>query len=235
MPGVPGLDRWQRGPRLRRLSWRGRGIERRRSVQPRVQVVGAQLRTNKCDVACKRAFLSTRRCTYGRLRQRLRTGASPQTMPSPGWPPQSEQRRRTFEFQCPWCEAQLEIPSEAPRKRRRGVYGVSAPPEIRCTCACCNKLVDVEIPPESERSETDTRLEFDPASDHALPGYEWIGADGGAWCRVRGCDLSNQPCRRYEGGIICFCRPHWDIIRADEEYLRILRREALDTGRPSSI
>ena len=185
-----------------------------------------------------RALLGTRSWPARRVGSSQRRGrrASPKAMPSPGWPPQqSEQRRRTFEFQCPWCEAHLEISSEAPSKRRRGEYGVSVPPEIRCTCARCNKLIDVEIPPGRQGSETSERLIFDPASDRPLPGYETLGAEGGAWCRVRGCRLSNQPCKRREGGIICFCRPHWNIVSTDEEYMRILRREARDCGRPLSF
>ena len=62
-----------------------------------------------------------------------------------------------------------------------------------------------------------------------------LGAEGGAWCRVRGCHLSNQPCKRHQRGIICFCRPHWDIVKGDEDYMRILRREARDRGRPLSF
>ena len=187
------------------------------------------------DVPCERACLSASWCAHERLELTPRTACRSEKMPSPDWPPRNERQQRTFEFQCPWCEAQLEISSEAPRKRRRGVYGVNAPPEIRCTCACCSKLIDVEIPPARERSETDTRLEFDPPSDRPLPGYEELGAEGGAWCRVRSCRLSNQPCKRREGGIICFCQPHWKIIKTDEQYMRILRREARDSGRPLSF
>ena len=147
------------------------------------------------------------------------------TMPSPGWPPAQQ---RTFEFECPWCTENLEISSDAPRKRRRGTYGISPPPEIRCTCGSCGKLIDVEIPVrQSGTNDEHAILEFEPASAQPLEGY--------AWCRVRGCELANQPCKRYEGGIICFCRPHWDIIKTNEEYMRILRREALDSGRPLSF
>lgn len=149
-------------------------------------------------------------------------------MPSPG---RSEQQAETFEFECPWCTAQLEISVDAPRKRRRGTYGVSPTPEIRCACGSCNKLIDLEIPSGSARSEGDARMEFEPPDAQALPGYERLGPEGGAWCRVRNCNLPNQPCKRYEGGIICVCRPHWDIIKGDEDYMRILRREARDRGR----
>ena len=154
-------------------------------------------------------------------------------MPSPGWPPVQQ---RTFEFECPWCAENLEISSDAPWKRRRGTYGVSPATEIRCTCGSCGKLIDVEIPPE-QRRESDERaiLEFDPASDRPLEGYENLGPEGGAWCRVRGCNCSNHPCKRYEGGIICLCRAHWDQISASARYMHVLRREAAESGRPLSF
>ena len=156
-------------------------------------------------------------------------------MPSPVRPP-TEQQHRTFEFECPWCAEQLEISTHAPRKRRRGVYGVRAAPEIRCTCGSCGKLIDVEIPAgQGGASERRADLEFDPASDRPLEGYERLGPEGGAWCRVRDCSLSNHPCKRYEGGIICFCRTHWNQISGDARYKQVLRREAAESGRPLSF
>ena len=164
-----------------------------------------------------------------------RAQRSPSTMPSPGWPAGQEQAQ-TFEFECPWCGEHLEISSDAPRKRRRGTYGVSPPPQIRCNCESCGKLIDVEIPPEQSRaSDEQTDLEFEPASAQPLEGYENLGPDGGAWCRVRGCELANQPCKRYEGGIICFCRTHWNQISGNAHYMDILRREAAESGRPLSF
>ena len=139
-------------------------------------------------------------------------------MPSPSWPPTGQERHQTLEFECPWCNEHLEISSDAPRKRRRGTYGASPPPEIRCTCCLCHRLIDVEIPSE-QRRESDERaiLEFDPASDRPLEGYERLGPEGGAWCRVRDCSLSNHPCKRYEGGIICFCRKHWFYLESTKD------------------
>lgn len=107
---------------------------------------------------------------------------------------------------------------------------MSPTPEIRCTCGSCNKLIDLEIPPESGRSEADARLTFEPATAHPLRGYERLGKEGGGWCRVKGCNLSNHPCKRYENGIVCFCKAHWDTIRSDAGYMQILRREARSKG-----
>ena len=161
---------------------------------------------------------------------------SPSTMPSPGRPPAGQEHPQTFEFECPWCGEHLEISSDAPRKRRRGTYGVSPPPEIRCTCCSCHRLIDVEIPSEqSGATEEHADLEFDPASAQPLEGYESLGPEGGAWCRVRGCTVSNHPCKRYEGGIICFCRVHWNQIRDSALYMHVLRREAAQSGRPLSF
>ncbi len=150
-------------------------------------------------------------------------------MPSPGRPP-AEQQAETFEFECPWCTTQLEISVDAPRKRRRGTYGVSPTPEIRCTCDSCNGLIDLEIPSGSVRSETDARLTFEPVSAHSLPGYERLGPEGGGWHRVKDCSLSSHPCKRYENGIACSCKAHWNTIRSDAGYMQILRREARDRG-----
>ena len=155
-------------------------------------------------------------------------------MPSPGWPPVQQ---RTFEFECPWCGEDLEIPANAPKKRRRGTYGIVPPPEIRCTCCSCNNLIDVEIPPPEHGRARDeqTDLEFEPASAQPLEGYEHLGPEGGGWCRVRGCELANQPCKRYEGGIVCFCRRHWNQISGSARYMDVLRREAAESGRPLSF
>ena len=156
-------------------------------------------------------------------------------MPSPERP-LAEQQHQTVEFECPWCAEQLEMPAPAPRKRRRGVYGVSATPEIRCTCGSCGNLIDVEIPSEqSGATEEQTDLEFDPVSAQPLEGYESLGPEGGAWCRVRGCTFSNHPCKRREGGIICFCRVHWNQISDSVRYMHVLRREAAQSGRPLSF
>ena len=161
---------------------------------------------------------------------------SPSTMPSPGWPPAGQEHAQTFEFECPWCGEHLEIPADAPRKRRRGTYGITAPPEIRCTCASCNKLIDLEIPPEQRRErEEHADLEFEPARAQPLEGYESHGPEGAAWCRVMGCSLSSHPCKRYEGGIICFCRTHWAQISGSARHMDVLRREAADSGRPVSF
>ena len=152
-------------------------------------------------------------------------------MPGPERPPAEQEHPQTFEFECPWCGEYLEIPADAPRKRRRGTYGVTPPPEIRCTCRFCNKLINVEIPPaRSNGSDAQTELEFEPARAIPLDGYENL-----AWCRVRGCELSNQPCKRYEGGIICFCRQQWNQISGNAHYMQIIKREAADSGRPLSF
>ena len=107
---------------------------------------------------------------------------------------------------------------------------MSPTPVIRCTCGSCNKLIDLEIPPESGRSETDPRLTFEPVSAHPLLGYEAVGPEGGGWCRVKDCNLSNHPCKRHENGVVCFCKAHWKTIRSDAGYMQILRREARDRG-----
>ena len=157
-------------------------------------------------------------------------------MPSPSLTQSSEQW--TFEFWCPHCNEALQISTDAPRKRRRGTYGVSAPPEIRCTCEVCNGVIDLEIPPESGRArdEPEEDLEFEPVTMHPLEGYEHLGPEGGSWCRVRNCTISNHPCKRYEGGVVCFCQAHWNIIRSSERYMDVLRREAVEfLGRPLSF
>ena len=145
-------------------------------------------------------------------------------------------QERTFEFECPWCGEDLEIPANAPRKRRRGTYGIVPPPEIRCTCCSCNNLIDVEIPPEQDRARDEqTDLEFELASVQPLEGYEHVGPEGGAWCKARGCEFAKQPCKRHEGGIASFYRRHWNQISGNARYMDVIKREAAESGRHLSF
>ena len=160
-------------------------------------------------------------------------------------------RKRTLEYECPNpdCGKALEINAPQIEKRTRENYGKIDP--VDAVCPYCNETAEVHAtvnvavsrdpPPEvatdpsgatvdGENAGT-AAVEFEPVALAPLPGYEGVGKEGASWCRFKLC-RSNQPCKRYKGGVYTFCRTHWPIVRADTRCNEILKAQMQQLGIP---